>query len=108
MGEADADDAIQSESRDESERVVAQQQRREKEIQEASGEDGRNGGSVKDSDKVLKSTINDIQTEAILATAEANETDNETDLIAAHQADVELAEASGDDYKNGGTNFEHD
>ena len=108
MGEADADDAIQSENRDESERVVAQQQRREKEIQEASGEDGRNGGSVKDSDKVLKSTINDIQTEALLATAEADAAENETDLIAAHQADVELAEASGDDYKNGGTNFEHD
>jgi hypothetical protein len=56
----------------------------------------------------LKSTINDIQTEAILATAEADAAENETDLIAAHQADVELAEASGDDYKNGGTNFEHD
>jgi len=77
-------------------------------MEEASGEDGRNGGSVKDSDKLMKSTINDIQTEALLATAEADAAENETDLHEAHQLDVELAEASGDDYKNGGTNFEHD
>jgi hypothetical protein len=53
-------------------------------MEEASGEDGRNGGSVKDSDKLMKSTINDIQTEALLATAEADAAENETDLHEAH------------------------
>lgn len=72
MGEADADEAIEQANHEESERVVAKQQRREQEIQEAAGEDGLNGGFVSDHDRVLKSTINDVQTEALLANAEAD------------------------------------
>lgn len=44
--------------------------------------------------------------EALLATAEADATVD--DSIAQQRADKELAEASGDDYKNGGTDYEHD
>lgn len=72
MGEADADEAIEQANHDESERVIAKQQVREQEIQEAAGEDGLNGGFVSDHDRVLKSTINDVQTEALLANAEAD------------------------------------
>lgn len=72
MGEADADDAIEQANHEESEKVIATQQRREQEIQEAAGEDGLNGGFVSDHDRVLKSTINDVQTEALLAGAEAD------------------------------------
>ena len=40
--------------------MIAKQQRREEEIQEAAGEDGLNGGFVSEHDRVLKSTINDV------------------------------------------------
>lgn len=60
MGEADTEEAIEQANKEESERVIAQQRRKEKEIQEAAGEDGLNGGFVCDHDKVLKSTISDF------------------------------------------------
>jgi len=56
----------------------------------------------------LKSAINDIQVADLLATAEDISQENESDSMAQQKADDELAEASGDDYKNGGTNYEHD
>ena len=56
----------------------------------------------------MKSTINDIQMEALLSTAEADAAENDNDLISARRAERELAEASGDDYSHGGTNYEHD
>lgn len=70
MGEVDADDVIKQANSDESERVVAQQQRREKELQEAAGEDGKNGGSFAGNDSLLKSTMNDLETESLVATVE--------------------------------------
>ena len=72
MGEADADDIIEQANHEESERVIAQQQRKEREIQEAAGEDDLNGGFVCDHDRVLTSTINDVQTEALISSAEAD------------------------------------
>jgi hypothetical protein len=56
----------------------------------------------------LKSAINDVQVDAMLATAEADANESDSDAIAQQKVESELAEASGDDYKNGGTNFEHD
>lgn len=56
----------------------------------------------------MKSTISDMQTEALLATAEAEAAENDDVQIARLKTERELAEASGDDYRNGGTNYEHD
>lgn len=56
----------------------------------------------------MKSTINDIQTESLLATAEADAADHDGALITQRRTDRELAEASGDDYRNGGSDSDHD
>lgn len=56
----------------------------------------------------MKSTINDIQTEALLTTAEADAAANDNDSITQVKTERELAEAAGDDYNHGGSDYEHD
>lgn len=66
MGEADADEIMEQANHEESQRIIDQQQRKEKELSEAAGEDNLNGGIVSDHDRVLRSTISDIQTESLI------------------------------------------
>jgi len=77
VGEVEAEEAIAQGTREESERVIASQQRKENEVQEAAGEDGKNGGDYKDNDKVLQGAINDIQVDAMLASSERSGDDSD-------------------------------
>lgn len=54
MNEVESDDVLEQENHEESLRVIAKQQIKEKEVQEAAGEDGKNGGFYLDHDSILK------------------------------------------------------
>lgn len=52
--------------------------------------------------------MNDLETEALVSTAESDAADHDSISIAHLKIDTELTEASGDDSRYGGSNYDHD